>query len=370
MGTVRSILIISPFFSPNIGGVETHLDDLVESLNNNGYHSYVLTYSPLTTQGIPWIPHETRGNCQIYRYRWFGKSLFHILENYPLFDFLYLTPYLFLRSLFWMTINHRRIDTIHSHGINAAFVGTILSRIFAKKHITQTHAIYEHISGLSKILSVKIFNQCSSVLCLSQRSLSQLRSWRVNIKLLHLYRYWLNLNNFHPSKKLPPQFTVLYAGRLIDKKGIPQLLAAAKLLPKIKFIIVGNGPSQEQVSSTAKIHPNITYLGPIPYSDLPNIYRQASILCIPSQYPEGFGRVVLESVASGLPVIGSNLGSIGEAVDPTVSILFSPTVKNITANIKRLSSNNKQYLSLQRNCRAYALKHFSQKNFSLISDYY
>ena len=91
------VLILTPFFSPNIGGVETHLDNLVSILDEKGYRVFVQTYSPITTENTPWKKSELIGNnIKINRYRWFGKNLFHKLENYPILDFLYLTPYLFL----------------------------------------------------------------------------------------------------------------------------------------------------------------------------------------------------------------------------------------------------------------------------------
>ena len=54
--------ILTPFFSPNIGGVETHLDDLVNGLDKGGYKVYVQTYSPITTEGVAWKSYEKRGN--------------------------------------------------------------------------------------------------------------------------------------------------------------------------------------------------------------------------------------------------------------------------------------------------------------------
>ena len=45
----RKILMLSPFFSPNTGGVETFLDDLIRYLNKNSKFVEVITYQPLTT---------------------------------------------------------------------------------------------------------------------------------------------------------------------------------------------------------------------------------------------------------------------------------------------------------------------------------
>jgi glycosyltransferase involved in cell wall biosynthesis len=367
---MKNILIISPFFSPNIGGVETHLDDLVDALNQSDISSVVLTYSPLTTPGTKWTFRQTVGLCRIFRFPWFGKNLFHRLEIYPLFDFLYLTPYLFFISFFWMCFHYQQIDTIHSHGINAAFIGDIIAHIFHKRHINSTHAIYENISGFSKHVSVFVYNHTDTILCLSKKSLSQLRLWGVNRQLLKPYRYWINLDIFRLSKQVPKNFTVLYAGRIISKKGIPQLLEAAFKLPNIKFIFAGTGPFQQILIDRSHLCKNITYLGPIPNRELPRIYRQASIFCLPSQYTEGYGRAVMEAVASGLPVIGSNLGSIGEALDSSVSILFKPTVQNIIHYIRYLSENSLIYNNLRKSCRPYALKNFSLKNFDLIKNSY
>lgn len=366
----KSILVISPFYYPNIGGVETHLSDLVEKIISQKKHVFVLTYSPITTPNTKYATFETTKYLTINRYKWFGKNLFHSVEKYPFFDFLYLTPYLFIRSLLWMIANHQKVDIIHSHGINGALIGLVLAKIFHKKHLTSTHAIYENISGLSRQISTIIFNNIDTILCLSTKSKLQLLSWGVNSNNLYLYRYWINLHKFTPARKLPPQFTVLYAGRLIDKKGIPQLLKAAIKLPKVKFLFVGVGPSQLQVIKTAKQYSNIQYLGAIPNNKLPTIYQQSSVFCLPSQYPEGYGRVVMEAVASGLPVLGSNLGSIGEAVDTTVSRLFYPSTKNLITNIQNLYQQKDLYQKIRIACRPYALKHFSDQNYKLISRFY
>jgi glycosyltransferase involved in cell wall biosynthesis len=120
MATIKqkSILLLTPFFHPNIGGVETHLSDLVSKLAQLNYQIFVQTYSPITTPGVKWKKYEKNKNIHIRRYYWFGKQLFHRIEKYPFFDFLYLTPYLLIRSFLWMLKNHKKIDTIHSHGFN------------------------------------------------------------------------------------------------------------------------------------------------------------------------------------------------------------------------------------------------------------
>lgn len=365
---IKGILILTPFFSPNIGGVESHLDDLVQQLNRHKTKSYVLTYSPLTTK-TTYLPKEKRGQCQIIRFKWFGYQLFPKLEKYPLLNFLYITPYLLIRSFIWLLSNKNKINIIHSQGFNAAFIGNILSKIFHKKHLCSTHAVYENINGFSKSITVWVLSKCDQIMCLSKASLSQLIKWGINDNKISLYRYWIDLKNFSPGT-LPKGFTALFVGRFIPKKGIKILLKAAVNLPKIKFIFVGNGPLESYVIKSSKRYKNIEYLGAIPNNKLPIIYQRASVFCIASQYPEGYGRVIMEALASGLPIIGSNLGAIPEVVSSKVAILFSPTFSNFKHNISFLYNNNLKYQELQKECRPYALRHFSSKNFKSIYQYY
>lgn len=365
----EGILILSPFYYPNIGGVETHLSDLTSKLNSLNYMVYVLTYSPITTPNVPWNSQENQNNIHIRRFRWFGKNLFHALEKYPILDFIYLSPYLLIRSFMWLLNNHKKISVIHSHGFNAAFIGNILAFVFHKKHITSSHAIYDNAGKISQLFIRIILSHTNQVLCLSQASADQLISWGISPKKIALYRYWIDLDLFKPSIKVPKIFTILFVGRLIRKKGIYLFIQLAKKFPKFNFIIVGSGPEEERISQISQSILNITFLGFIPNKELNTIYLQSSILCIPSLYEEGFGRVVIESIASGLPVVASNLGGLPEALDSSVAVLIKPNIKNFTLALKRISNPN-LYYRLKSNCRQFAVKKFSSDNIKMITRFY
>jgi glycosyltransferase involved in cell wall biosynthesis len=374
----KTILILCPFFSPNIGGVETHLDDLVAKLDNLNYRVFVQSYSPITTQNVKWSKLEKKNNITIRRYHWFGKHLFHKVEKYPIIDFLYLTPYLLIRSFIWMVFNHKKIDIIHAHGFNASTIGVILKKVFHKKLITSTHAIYEldPKSTTAKFI-VNILNKSDALLTLSQGSTNELLSFGINPQKIHLYRYWIQTKNFYQLDKkktrekmnIEDKFTVLFIGRLIEKKGVRLLVKVAQKLKQINFIFIGLGPEEKYLQKQTK-YKNIKYLGQIPNNKLLNYYNCADIFCIPSLYEEGFGRVVMEAVACGLPVIGSNKGGIKEALDSSVSILTKPTFNNLKTNILNLFTNKKLYQKLQSNTIDYARKNFSDKNIKLITKYF
>jgi len=376
----KGVLILTPFFSPNIGGVETHLDDLVNGLDERGYKVYVQTYSPITTEGVAWKSYEKRGNSiEIKRYKWFGRNLFHKVEKFPFVDFIYITPYLFLRTFIWLLSNKKKIDVIHAQGFNAAFMGTVFKRIFKKKLIVSTHAIYEidKSSNTAKRI-VRVLNKADKVLCLSKGSYNELISFGLSEKKLDVFKYWIDLEVFKPYENnefrnelgIKNVFTVLFVGRLIDKKGIRVLCEVAKEILDVNFVFIGTGPDEDYLKEQEKKGRNIKFVGFVRNDLLYKYYNSSDVFCIPSQYEEGFGRVVMEAVACGLPVVGSNKGGIPEALDSSISILVEPTVENLKNAIEELYRDKDRYFKLKNNCRSYAEKNFSEKNIELITKYY
>jgi glycosyltransferase involved in cell wall biosynthesis len=96
----------------------------------------------------------------------------------------------------------------------------------------------------------------------------------------------------------------------------------------------------------------------------------ADIYCFPTQYEEGFGKVLAESLACGTPIVTSNLGAIPKVVDSTVAILVKPTVSNLKRAILQLYQDPEKLNYLRSNTVAYAQKRYSPKNAALIYRYY
>lgn len=380
MATIKKgILILTPFFSPNIGGTENQLDDVVQELNHHHFPTYVHTYSPLTTN-TSWKKFETRGqHVKIWRYRWFGHDLFHKVEKYPLIDFFYLTPYLFLRTFVWLCFNHRLITTIHAQGLNASLIGAIFKKLFGLKLITSVHAVYE-IDPYSLVAKIngRILNYSDKILATSDRSLNELTQFGVAKSKLDVFIPWIDLQVFKPHDQAESRqyfhfqnkFTVVFLSRLIRKKGDRVLIKVAKKLPYINFVFAGVGPEENYLKLQSNKCKNIKFIGKINYKDLPKYYSSADIYCFPTQYEEGFGKVLAESLACGIPIVTSNMGAIPKVVDTSVAILVKPTVTNLVKSIKFLYENPQQLLSLKKNTVNYAIKHFSPNNAQLIYRYY
>ena len=362
-----TILHLTPFFSPNIGGVETHLSDLTTKLSSLGFSNTVLTYSPITTNHVNWKPQELlNSHLYIRRFAWLGFNLFHRLETKPLLNFLYITPYLLIRSTFWLLFHRQKFDIIHSHGLNAAIVGIILQKIFhIPRHIVSIYSTYDQIPRSNQYIA-KILNQVDIILTQSDCSIKQLISLGVTKNKIFRYRHWIDLNQFKPKIKKNKQTTILFIGRMLRQKNALILAKAAKYFPKIKFLFVGEGPDYSKIKKLTSKYKNITLFGNIPYQKLHNYYQMADIFCLPSNYNEGWGRVLMESIACGVPVLATNMGAVSEVVNDTVAVRFSPTLRELKKQLTDIS----KITSLKKNCRPYALKHFSDKNISLITRFY
>ncbi len=125
-------------------------------------------------------------------------------------------------------------------------------------------------------------------------------------------------------KKMP---TILYVGRLSDEKDVMILLQAVVLLrnsgQEFCLNIVGDGPEMESLrrfSRQNSLDDQVQFAGQVAHRDISNYLRQCDLLCLPSKR-EGCPNVVLEAMASGVPVVAFAVGGIPDMVSDITGIL-------------------------------------------------
>jgi glycosyltransferase involved in cell wall biosynthesis len=106
---------------------------------------------------------------------------------------------------------------------------------------------------------------------------------------------------------------VLAYGRLVHNKGFDLLLRAARDLP-VDVRIGGDGVERANLERLASSNPRVQFLGPLSRGRLLKAMSDASVVVMPSRV-EPFGIVALEAMASGRPVVASNIGGAGEFVE-------------------------------------------------------
>ncbi len=371
---MADVLILTPFFSPNVGGVETHLDDLVDVLKDKNFKSYVLTYQPLMlTVKAPRI--EKRGNTEIHRIEWI-RSLFYKVEPYPVLDFLYLTPRL-LWATFFFLLFHPHVKVIHAQGINAAFIAVLLKPVFHTRVIISTHALYEfNTESLFSRITRWTFNRADKILSLLNRSKQELIKLGVTEEKIEPYYHWVDQKIFIPADKPSAKVAlhweenkihVLFVGRIFEKKGINELLEAAQLLNQrdnfaALIHIVGTGPLEDKVKKAARENPQLDFIGRVNNTDLPQYLQAADIFILPSTHEEGAGRVIMEALSCGTPVIGANRGGIPEVMDSSVGELIKVTPGEIIHAIQTVIQRISTKELTGEKCRDYAEQKFSKQN--------
>lgn len=369
----KNILIICPFFRPNIGGVESHLDLLTKYLVKHNYKTTVLTYKPITTKTNNYKKIEKSKNLTIYRFWWFGNKIFDKTTPFPLLQFIYIVPSLLFNTFIYISKNHEKIDTIHAHGFAAAFIIKICSLFFQfKKTVISTHYIYPNLN--TKNLSTKIlkwtFNSFDRILLVGEKSGKQLQQIGISASKMVQYKHWLDSKIYYPISKDYSQISVLFVGRILKMKGIFRLLEAAKKLPSVKFTIIGDGPDFKLLQQKSKNQKNFTLLGKKKSSDIIPYYQNYHLTIIPSVAAEAQPLVAMESLMCGTPLITTNLGSIVEMYPDTVGLKINPTIKNIIKTISFLNNHPDKIKKMSILSREFSIKNFSDKNAKIITKSY
>ena len=115
---------------------------------------------------------------------------------------------------------------------------------------------------------------------------------------------------------------ILFVGRLEKRKGLGDLLRAYRTMssrvPQSRLIIVGDGPLRGRVESYISRHRlhNVVMTGFVPDSVKPRYYASADIFCAPATGAESFGIVLLEALASGLPVVATEVPGYMSVLEP------------------------------------------------------
>lgn len=359
--------MITPFAPPNIGGAETHLEDLYTYLTKQEYQVTLLTYQPLTTK-TRGLSYEEKPNLRIYRFYLFGNNLFHKLENlHPVFNFSYLTPVLCVRSFIYMLRHHQEVDVIHVFGLSAASIARLLKIFFKKPIIMSTETIYNfNTRSLFALVSRWVLRGFDAILAQSVDSKEDIARVGFPKDKTTVYNHWINLDKFKPQDKhllkkqlgWEDKFTALYVGRLIPQKGIKIFIEAARVCPDdINFKIIGdNGPEFETVKQSCLVTPNLEFLGSISYVDLPKYYAAADVFVYTALYQEDMARVIIEALSCGTPVVVSNKGSSDYLISERIGFVVSPKAKEVNQKLTYLLNNPQLIEEMGRTSSTYALK--------------
>jgi glycosyltransferase involved in cell wall biosynthesis len=257
----KEVLVLAPFWY-GIGGAETFAHDLVDELERHYPVKLVTT--------------DFRGTFK-------GTGLRQFVQIFPVL----------LKRAFWPS---QKCGRIYSMGGIGGFVGAILNARGDKEHFTVLLALYgfKGKCGLFRFLARWVLMRCDRIFVEGQGGWKDIEPLGIPRNKVTIFNHWVNQAEFYPIYRPSHKLRVLFVGRNIPEKGMYIVQEAQRRL------------SDKEIE--------FEYITEISHELLAQRYQMADILVVPSQYPEGFVRVVAEGASCGCVVLASDNGSLPELV--------------------------------------------------------
>ena len=339
-------------FPPHFGGVGVHIHTLSKKLVEEGHEVYVITYPHKEIKDIDGI-HVigTKGlNIPGVRGLMFKKNAKKALEN---------------------LLETEDIDIIHGHylfpaGAAAVEVGKKHGiKTYVTAHGSDMFELYKN-QQLMRSTIKNVLKDADGVFAVSNALRHEIIATGVvgiadKTKLswnsVDIDKFSMKSNDsFKKEFGLEDKPIVLFVGNLIKRKNVDSLLEAKKIANSDYYlVIVGDGPLFKKLNKKVdeeNIH-DVIFTGS--RDDVENIIPSCDVLILPS-FSESFGLVLIEALACGKPVIGSNVGGITEIITDDVGLFVNPNkVSSIARAVDEMINDDELRLVLSMNARTRAL---------------
>jgi len=212
--------------------------------------------------------------------------------------------------------------------------------------------------------------EATLIICVAEHIREALLARNFPAAKLRVIRYGIEPEEDNGPPHVAERPYLLFVGRFVEKKGVEHLLGAIRALEAegtaLDLVLVGDGPMAEALKHQAADLKRAQFLGWLPNHEVRRVMRGALAVCVPSVVArtgdsEGLPNVVLEAMACAVPVIGSDIAGIAEAVehDRTGFLVPSADPKSIAVAARRLFGNPGLRLQMGLAARAAATERFS-----------
>lgn len=343
-------------FPPHVGGVGVHIHTLSKKLVEEGHEVYVITYPHKEIKDIDGI-HVigTKGlNIPGVRGLMFKKNAKKALEE---------------------LLEKEDIDIIHGHylfpaGAAAVEVGNAHNiKTYVTAHGSDMFELYKS-QPLMRSTIRNVLKGADGVFAVSNALRHEIiatgvvgiaAKTKISWNSVDIDKFSSKENDsFKREHKLTDKPIVLFVGNLIKRKNVESLLEAKKIANSDYYlVIVGDGPLFKKLRKKVEEENirDVIFTGS--RNDVEDIIPSCDVLVLPS-FSESFGLVLIEALACGKPVIGSNVGGITEIITDDVGLLVNPTkVSSIARAVDQMINDDNLRTILSMNARNRA-KDFSE----------
>ena len=339
-------------FPPHFGGVGVHIHTLSKKLVEEGHEVYVITYPHKELKDIDGI-HVigTRGNNVTgVRGLMFKKNAKRALEN---------------------LLEKEDIDISHGHylfpaGAAAVEVGNKHNiKTYVTAHGSDMFELYKS-QPLIRSTIRDVLKNADGVFAVSNALMHEIVATGVVGIADKIKLSWnsVDIDKFSPKNdssfkeeySLLDKPIVMFVGNLIKRKNVDSLLEAKKATKSDYYlVVVGDGPLYKKLTKKVEEEniPDVIFTGS--RTDVEKIIPSCDVLVLPS-FSESFGLVLIEALACGKPVIGSDVGGITEIINDDVGLLVDPNnVTSIANAIDKMILDENFRVVLSMNARNRAL---------------
>lgn len=336
----QNVCMVSDFFYPNMGGVESHIYQLSQCLIERGHKVIIVTHAYGNRKGIRYL---TNG-LKVYYLPL--KVMYNQSTSTTVFHSLPLLRYIFVRE---------RITIVHSH---SSFSSMAHDSLFHAKTMGLHTVFTDHslfgFADVSSVLTNKLLTislcDTNHIICVSFTSKENtvLRG-AVNPEIVSVIPNAVDPTDFtpNPSKRDENKITIVVVSRLVYRKGIDLLGGIIPELcqkyPDLQFLIGGEGPKRlvlEEVREKYQLHDRVRLLGALEHKDVRNVLVQGHIF-LNTSLTEAFCMAIVEGASCGLQVVSTRVGGIPEVLPEDLIILCEPTVKSLCEGLEMVIAKHR-----------------------------
>ena len=326
------IALFTETFLPQINGVVRTLEKVVRHLEDNGHEVLLLTIGEgdrifsktevIRVEGIPFSLYKEL-NLVKPEDKWFSKLIENEITQIPISILQSLIPC--KHSVVEAALDEFKPDLLHlATPVSLGAIGfyykdklklpclaTFHTDLAAYAPMYQIPYIEEIINAATKTT----YARAHRILAPSPSSKNQLE--KIGLKNVGVFGRGVDQSKFNPNRAdravlseyglNPEKTTLLYVGRLAEEKSIPEIIDAFNDLSQkydIQLLLVGDGPIRTKLEEELEnADGGFAFAGIKKGDELACLYASSDIFVFPSR-TETFGQVVLEAMASGLPVVG------------------------------------------------------------------
>lgn len=259
-----------------------------------------------------------------------------------------------------------------SNQVQGAEIALKVARLLKKKFIARcgylpsefaavAHGIDSSEASQARDLERHVFSSADKVVVTTpamHRTVTE--RYTLSRDLVTVIPNYVDTDAFHPTSELNHSpGRICFIGRLEEQKNPFALLEAIEGLD-VELVLVGNGPLRDRLQTEVESNGlMVRLLGNVKHGQLPGILNSADLFVLPSLY-EGHPKTLIEAMACGLPVIGTDVPGIREIIQHGENgYLCGTSPEEIREAIRVVLGNSERRARMGRNAREFVVEHFA-----------